>query len=529
TAGKPLEIVFISRDRAKADLEEYFQDKHGDWLALNYGDDRITRYQSKFDIKTIPVLRVIKSDGTMVVTDGRADINARKAVLLSICNILFAGKSKRQSSWSVRQVAITLQMKRAHETSSSRFERRLDEVKRKARPELVRFGWETLRLADSLALPEFKDNILRVDSRNLSVEEFREKYEQPRIPVILTGLTHDWQATQKWTVERIARKYRNQKFKCGEDDDGYSVKLKMKYFVDYMRTNTDDSPLYVFDSGFGDRHKTKQLLEDYVVPKFWEDDLFNYAEYRKRPPHRWFVMGSARSGTGIHIDPLGTSAWNSLILGHKRWVLVHPDAPRALVKTMQHEKGKHPDEAVTWFTTVYNRLRHSSWNHDKYPVIEARQCPGETMFVPSGWWHVVLNEDDTIAITQNYCSIVNLPVVWPKTVKGRPKLSKHWYRKLATQRPELLPIIQTSNDSQIEPDSSSDSSSSSSSSSDSSGEESECEREDGACAMRNSKRRKQNGGGDTTNGSNNDGVGQKKMNDDCHEKRRRSAERGDHN
>ena len=43
--------------------------------------------------------------------------------------------------------------------------------------------------------------ICRVDSRNLSVEEFREKYEQPRIPVILTGLTHDWQATQKWTVE----------------------------------------------------------------------------------------------------------------------------------------------------------------------------------------------------------------------------------------------------------------------------------------------------------------------------------------
>ena len=136
-----------------------------------------------------------------------------------------------------------------------RARRRIRNAKNKARPELkTKEMWYEKRYFENFDLrwQHVNDTIERIDVHSVCPKEFIERFEAPSKPVAITGVLDNWQAKQKWTMERLMKKYRNQKFKCGEDNEGYSVKLKMKYYVAYAANTIDDSPLYVFDSSFGD-------------------------------------------------------------------------------------------------------------------------------------------------------------------------------------------------------------------------------------------------------------------------------------
>ena len=155
---------------------------------------------------------------------------------------------------------------------TQRARKRIREAKKKARPELrTKASWseKNYHLNFDLDWRSVNDTMERIHVDKVDTEEFISRFEKPYKPAVIVGVTDKWQANEKWTLERLAKKYRNQKFKCGEDNEGYSVKLKMKYYVDYMKNTNDDSPLYIFDSSYGDHPKRKRLLEDYELPVYF--------------------------------------------------------------------------------------------------------------------------------------------------------------------------------------------------------------------------------------------------------------------
>ncbi|CAM9278835.1 unnamed protein product, partial [Sphacelaria rigidula] len=66
------------------------------------------------------------------------------------------------------------------------------------------------------------------------------------------------------------------------------------------------------------------------------------------------------------------------------------------------------------------------------------QHPGETIFVPGGWAHGVLNLDDTVAITQNFVSSYNFDEVWLSVREERPHFGVQWLQTLLGLRPDLV-------------------------------------------------------------------------------------------
>lgn len=303
---------------------------------------------------------------------------------------------------------------------------------------------------------------VRLDAKHLSKTEFQRNYESKSIPCVIDNLpagfddrefVGKWAAVRKWTLSHLEESdIRTRMFKCGEDDDGHKIKIKLKYFLQYLHNNRDDSPLYVFDSSFESDTQAKSLLSDYRVPSYFRDDLFRLVSESRRPPYRWVLIGPERSGSTIHQDPLATNAWNTLLSGKKRWVLFPPHVPKSIVKGRGLIGKDEDDEASHYFMNILPRIKRKAdtlkdrEEYRDFACYEFTQHAGETVFVPHDWWHAVVNLTDTVGVTQNYGSPRNFEAVWKKTRSSRKRMAWKLLCQLDQHYPKLAETARAMNE-----------------------------------------------------------------------------------
>lgn len=220
-----------------------------------------------------------------------------------------------------------------------------------------------------------------------SKEEFHDKFASRSKPVILTDVITKWPAYKRWSTEYLTKHYGDVSFRAE------SIDIKLAEYFKYASANQDESPLYLFDKNFG---STTSMGKDYSVPEYFDEDFFNVFE--KRPDYRWLIVGPARSGSTFHKDPNATSAWNAVITGSKRWIMFPPgQKPPGVFTNEDESEVTSPFSIAEW---LYHY--HSEAKGLAQPPLEGTCRAGEVLFVPSGWWHLVVNLEDSIAVTQNY-------------------------------------------------------------------------------------------------------------------------------
>ncbi|CCG81004.1 putative F-box and JmjC domain protein [Taphrina deformans PYCC 5710] len=240
-------------------------------------------------------------------------------------------------------------------------------------------------------LPLPKSNLIPRYEK-MSLESFKTNHVHR--PFILTAELADWPAMKSWTTEGLLDRYSGTSFRAE------CVDWSLKQYVDYMRHNLDESPLYLFDSHFAQKTTQKEsgrsLADDYVIPECFDEDAFKILG-NDRPDHRWLIIGPKRSGSTFHKDPNGTCAWNAVITGSKLWLMLPPDCPPPGVYVSADESEVTAPLSIAEWLTTYHRAARSVKG-----FLEGVCGPGEVLYVPSGWWHLVVNLEECIAVTQNF-------------------------------------------------------------------------------------------------------------------------------
>ncbi|ODV94127.1 hypothetical protein PACTADRAFT_76762 [Pachysolen tannophilus NRRL Y-2460] len=297
-------------------------------------------------------------------------------------------------------------------------------------------------------IDELPGRIPRLNESEMSLENFRNVWHGR--PFILTNsFSKRW---PNWTIDSLLERFPNVKFRQE------AVKWPLSLYSEYFDKNQDESPLYLFDAR---SDAMKQLIKEYKVPDCFQDDLFKVFDESSikksgklelvecRPDHAWLIVGPKRSGSTFHKDPNHTSAWNTTLSGKKLWVMTPPNVvPPGVSTDLKEDEVTSPIGIAEWCI--------SGFYNDALKMAKEGKCvvaitfPGECLYVPSCWWHAVINIDDCVALTQNFVPLIKLPTVLNFFKNKDLQISGFYPKKIIESLKILVKRTETKNENILE-------------------------------------------------------------------------------
>lgn len=218
----------------------------------------------------------------------------------------------------------------------------------------------------------------------LSASEFRKSYLEPERPVVITDMASTWPALKKWTPDYFAREYGSLQVKVYDQSfvrPGTSYmsslrKIPFSEYLDVMSTGAVELRLFAFNIFWQAPELKMDLLWSDITKGFSRKFVFMF-------------FGCKGSVTPLHYDPDLPHLFHTVLYGKKRIVLFPNEESKNLYK--------HP-----FNTRSYVDVDKPDFN--KFPRLKyAAGCqailsPGETLYMPSGYWHHMVYEEAGYAV-----------------------------------------------------------------------------------------------------------------------------------
>lgn len=243
---------------------------------------------------------------------------------------------------------------------------------------------------------------------SISPEVFKEKYYQPKIPIVIKDLAKQWPAYHKWTWdyfgqivgEKRVGIYNNVKSDAYTPINKADEYTSFGEYIDMIRKGPAAWRIFLFNIF----SHAPQLTKDFT----WPDHLMK--GFIKRVP--MLFVGGQGSITHMHFDIDLSNILHTQFIGRKR-VLLFPYQE-------QFKLYRKPYEVLSMADfSHYSDPSASKLNMQEFPALKKLEGfeivleHGDTLFMPGGYWHHMEYIDSGFAM-----SLRALQPSWSGKVKG---------------------------------------------------------------------------------------------------------------
>lgn len=233
----------------------------------------------------------------------------------------------------------------------------------------------------------------------VSRDELFERYVCGSRPLVLTDIAADWPAMKRWSPADLKARFghldieiqaeRNADPRYEENKLNHRQTARLADFVDRVLAGGPTNDYYMTANNEALRRpEFAPLLADIgTLPPICD------REQLPRLSSFWF--GPAGTNTPLHHDTL--MLFHTQIVGRKRWRFISPlESPK-----------------LYNFNAVFSPIDIDQPDLARYPlfsqvkVLEVVAEPGDTVFLPLGWWHQVTSLDVSLSFSYSNLAVPN--------------------------------------------------------------------------------------------------------------------------